>query len=128
MKEVNLLMTGSFNPVTLMHLRMMGKFCINSLCYVAISVVTLLHFVLEIVKDHLREQDIVVHRGFMSPVHDSYGKEGLIPVLHRSAMLKLALESSDWIELSQWESQQATWTPTYDVLQHLSVCTNLEKY
>lgn len=73
----------------------------------------------------MREHGFTVRRGFVTPVHDSYAKEGLISIAHRSRMLSLALESSDWLEVSLWESQQASWTPTLEVLQHHKVCMNL---
>ena len=90
----------------------------HELLVASVTEFTLSLLVLEIARDHLREHGIVVRRGFVSPVHDAYGKEGLVSIDHRSAMVNLALESSDWIELSLWESQQNGWTPTYEVLQH----------
>lgn len=54
----------------------------------------------------------------MSPVHDGYNKDGLISITHRRVMLELALESSNWLQLSTWESEQKEWTRTYHVLRH----------
>lgn len=54
----------------------------------------------------------------MSPVHDQYGKKGLVSQTHRLAMLKLALASSTWIRISDWECQQEAWTRTRATLQH----------
>jgi nicotinamide mononucleotide adenylyltransferase len=56
--------------------------------------------------------------GIISPVHDAYGKKGLIPQTHRLAMLKLALKTSSWIRISEWETQQEGWTRTRNTLQY----------
>ncbi|XP_071441816.1 nicotinamide/nicotinic acid mononucleotide adenylyltransferase 3 isoform X2 [Hetaerina americana] len=94
--KVMLLACGSFNPPTNMHLRMF-----------------------EIARDHFRKFDYYqVIGGVMSPVHDSYGKKGLVCSNHRCAMLKLALQSSGWIHISDWECQQESWTSTRQVLEH----------
>lgn len=50
--------------------------------------------------------------GIVSPVSDGYGKQGLVLAQHRIAMAKLALQSSDWVTVDEWESQQADWTET----------------
>jgi nicotinamide mononucleotide adenylyltransferase len=55
--------------------------------------------------------------GIISPVHDAYGKKGLVPQTHRLAMLKHALDSSEWIRLSDWECRQNEWTRTRNTLQ-----------
>lgn len=75
----------------------------------------------EIARDHLQHCGDVVKGGFVSPVHDSYPKDTLISAKHRGAMLKMALESSDWIKLSTWESEQCGWTETFKVLQYHQV-------
>ncbi|NXI84105.1 NMNA3 adenylyltransferase, partial [Rhipidura dahli] len=59
-----------------------------------------------------------VIEGIMSPVSDNYGKKGLVSARHRVAMAKLALETSDWIRVDPWESEQETWTETVKVLRH----------
>lgn len=56
--------------------------------------------------------------GIISPVHDSYGKAGLVASIHRLAMLRLALDSTEWIKLSDWECQQESWSRTRTILQH----------
>lgn len=43
---------------------------------------------------------------------------GLLSQTHRLAMMKLALQSSSWIRLSEWECQQEEWTRTRNVLQY----------
>ncbi|XP_065214177.1 nicotinamide/nicotinic acid mononucleotide adenylyltransferase 3-like isoform X2 [Planococcus citri] len=94
-EEIVLLLCGSFNPITNMHLRM-----------------------LEIARDHLTDLGFDVKQAYISPVHDKYGKTDLISINHRINMIKNAIKSSDWIHLSTWESEQSDWTPTYQVLKH----------
>ena len=54
--------------------------------------------------------------GFLSPVHDSYGKKSLIPQHHRERMCELAVQSSAWLSVQQWEMRQKGWTPTAETL------------
>lgn len=61
----------------------------------------------------------------MSPVHDGYGKTDLLSATHRIAMLRLALESSDWLKLSDWEAKQETWTRTRLTLEYHQVKSGL---
>lgn len=56
--------------------------------------------------------------GVISPVHDAYAKKELASASHRCAMLRLALQNSDWIRLSSWETRQNGWTKTRLSLQH----------
>ncbi|XP_069720717.1 nicotinamide/nicotinic acid mononucleotide adenylyltransferase 3 [Phaenicophaeus curvirostris] len=87
---------GSFNPITNMHMRLF-----------------------ELARDHLHQTGrYQVIEGIMSPVNDAYGKKGLVLARHRVAMAKLALETSDWIRVDPWESEQETWTETVKVLRH----------
>lgn len=44
-----------------------------------------------------------------------------INVDSRIAMLKLALRSSSWVKISEWETQQSGWTRTRLTLQHHQV-------
>lgn len=53
-----------------------------------------------------------VVKGIVSPVSDGYGKQGLVAAKHRNAMARLALQSSDWITVDPWESDQPDWTET----------------
>ncbi|KAK8379359.1 hypothetical protein O3P69_019335 [Scylla paramamosain] len=95
-QRVVLLACGSFNPPTNMHLRMF-----------------------EIARDFLhRTTNYHVVAGLMSPVHDKYGKEGLVNATDRVQMLRLALNSSAWVHVSEWETHQDDWTPTREVLQY----------
>ncbi|NXR35476.1 NMNA3 adenylyltransferase, partial [Zosterops hypoxanthus] len=93
---VILLSCGSFNPTTNMHMRLF-----------------------ELARDHLHQTgQYQVIEGIMSPVSDKYGKKGLVSARHRVAMARLALETSDWIRVDPWESEQNTWTETVKVLRH----------
>ncbi|XP_076055514.1 nicotinamide mononucleotide adenylyltransferase [Oratosquilla oratoria] len=95
-QRVVLLGCGSFNPPTNMHLRMF-----------------------EIARDFLhRTTNFNVVAGLMSPVHDKYGKEGLLNATERIQMVKLALGNKNWIHVSDWEAHQSGWIPTREVLQH----------
>lgn len=76
-------------------------------------------FFAEIAKDHFAELGThEVIGGIVSPVHDAYGKKGLVSQTHRHAMIKLALETSSWIRISDWESQQEAWSRTRSTLQY----------
>nr|XP_048308536.1 nicotinamide/nicotinic acid mononucleotide adenylyltransferase 3-like isoform X5 [Myodes glareolus] len=93
---VVLLACGSFNPITHMHLRLF-----------------------EVARDHLHQTGMYqVVEGIISPVNDSYGKKDLVASHHRVAMARLALQTSDWIRVDPWESEQAQWTETVKVLRH----------
>uniref|UniRef100_A0A674P6N6 Nicotinamide-nucleotide adenylyltransferase n=1 Tax=Takifugu rubripes TaxID=31033 RepID=A0A674P6N6_TAKRU len=85
-----LLACGSFNPITNQHMRLF-----------------------ELARDHMhRTGQYQVVSGIMSPVSDNYGKQGLVLAKHRTAMAKLALQSSNWVTVDEWESQQPDWTET----------------
>ncbi|KAK4875167.1 hypothetical protein RN001_011589 [Aquatica leii] len=94
--KVILIACGSFSPPTIMHLRMF-----------------------EIARDHLhRLGNHIVIGGLISPVHDAYGKTDLVSSTHRLAMIKLSLQNSEWVKLSDWECNQETWTRTRQTLQY----------
>ncbi|OBS76049.1 hypothetical protein A6R68_17501 [Neotoma lepida] len=59
-----------------------------------------------------------VIEGIISPVNDSYGKKDLVAAHHRVAMARLALQTSDWIRVDSWESEQPQWMETVKVLRH----------
>lgn len=64
--------------------------------------------------------------GVVSPVHDAYAKKGLVAAQHRAAMVKLALQSSKWVRLSDWEcADQLQWTKTRQVLQYHQVSEHM---
>ncbi|KAF3823345.1 hypothetical protein GH733_010781 [Mirounga leonina] len=60
----------------------------------------------------------IVIGGIVSPVHDSYGKQGLVSSRHRLIMCQLAVQNSDWIRVDPWECYQDTWQTTCSVLEH----------
>ncbi|CAH2059065.1 unnamed protein product, partial [Iphiclides podalirius] len=87
---------GSFSPPTFMHLRMF-----------------------EIARDYIHSLGLgTVIGGIVSPVHDAYGKKDLVAAHHRISMLQLAVRSSGWIKVSEWETQQPGWTRTKLSLQY----------
>ncbi|XP_063466789.1 nicotinamide/nicotinic acid mononucleotide adenylyltransferase 3 isoform X4 [Symphalangus syndactylus] len=95
---VVLLACGSFNPITNMHLRLF-----------------------EVARDHLHQTGMYqVIQGIISPVNDNYGKKDLAASHHRVAMARLALQTSDWIRVDPWESEQAQWMETVKVLRALN--------
>lgn len=96
----SLIACGSFNPITVMHLRMF-----------------------ELAKHHLRtKKNILVERGIISPTNDKYAlmKPSLSPAHHRLAMIDLALKDveSHWIMRDSWETEQDTWIRTLPALRH----------
>ncbi|XP_045513566.1 nicotinamide/nicotinic acid mononucleotide adenylyltransferase 3 isoform X1 [Pieris brassicae] len=94
--KIVLMACGSFSPPTYMHLRMF-----------------------EIAKDYIHSLGLgVIVGGIVSPVHDAYGKKDLVAANHRIAMLRLALRSSSWIKVSEWETQQSGWTRTRASMQY----------
>uniref|UniRef100_A0A8D0DNE3 Nicotinamide-nucleotide adenylyltransferase n=1 Tax=Salvator merianae TaxID=96440 RepID=A0A8D0DNE3_SALMN len=94
--EVVLLACGSFNPITNMHLRLF-----------------------ELARDYLHETGKYrVVKGIISPVGDAYKKKGLIGANHRVTMARLAAETSDWVEVDNWESNQPEWQETIKVLRY----------
>ncbi|XP_072282153.1 nicotinamide/nicotinic acid mononucleotide adenylyltransferase 1 isoform X2 [Pyxicephalus adspersus] len=94
--EVVLLATGSFNPVTVMHLRLF-----------------------ELARDYLHSTgNYKVVKGIISPVSDGYKKKGLVEGQHRLSMAQLAAQTSDWIKVDAWECLKKDWTETVAVLRH----------
>lgn len=55
--------------------------------------------------------------GIISPVNDHYRKQDLVAAHHRVAMARLALQTSDWVRVDPWESEQLQWTETVKVLR-----------
>ena len=76
---------GSFSPPTILHTRL-----------------------LEVCRDELRKRGVEVVGGYLSPVNDRYSKQGLgaASAAHRVAMCELAVQSSDWIMVDDWEARQ----------------------
>ncbi|XP_047446260.1 nicotinamide/nicotinic acid mononucleotide adenylyltransferase 3 isoform X2 [Mugil cephalus] len=91
-----LLACGSFNPITNQHMRLF-----------------------ELARDHMHSTGrYQVVGGIVSPVSDGYGKQGLVLAKHRIAMAKLALQSSNWVTVDGWESQQPDWTETVVTMRY----------
>jgi nicotinamide mononucleotide adenylyltransferase len=98
-QRVVLLACGSFNPPTIMHLRLF-----------------------ELARDHFRAHlpHSPVVGGVMSPTHDAYAKASLIPAQHRLEMARRAAQESGWLQVSDWETVQEGWTRTRKVLDSYS--------
>ncbi|XP_072544395.1 nicotinamide/nicotinic acid mononucleotide adenylyltransferase 3 [Salminus brasiliensis] len=95
-----LLACGSFNPITHQHMRLF-----------------------ELARDHMHQTGLYqVVGGIVSPVSDGYSKQGLVSSKHRLAMARLALQSSDWVAVDDWESQQADWTETVVTMRYHHSC------
>lgn len=90
-----LLITGSFSPPTIAHIRL--------LCAA---------------RDTLKTQKHV-SGAYMSPVNDEYGKKDLVSAEHRTAMCDLALADLPWAAVTTWESKQPSYMPTYKVVHQL---------
>lgn len=103
-KPVVLVACGSFNPPTLMHLRMF-----------------------EVARDALAKRGWDVVGGYVSPVNDSYEKKTLIPSKHRIDMCKLAVENSDMIMVDEWEAKQPAYVTTIRVLERVDEALNKGK-
>ncbi|KAK4048353.1 Nicotinamide/nicotinic acid mononucleotide adenylyltransferase 1 [Microbotryomycetes sp. JL201] len=90
-------LTGSFSPITFLHLRMF-----------------------EMARDDARlNTDYSVVGGYLSPVNDRYLKPGLASATHRLNMCNLAVQDmSEWIMVDPWEAKQPDYTPTAQVLDH----------
>uniref|UniRef100_H3CD98 Nicotinamide/nicotinic acid mononucleotide adenylyltransferase 2 n=1 Tax=Tetraodon nigroviridis TaxID=99883 RepID=H3CD98_TETNG len=94
--HVILLSCGSFNPITRGHVHMFEK-----------------------AREFLHQSGrFIVVGGIISPVHNFYGKPGLVSSRHRLTMCQLAVQSSDWIRVDPWECYQDTWQTTCSVLEH----------
>ena len=98
---MNLIMCGSFSPITYAHLRNFEQ-----------------------AKDMLQEQGIVVERGILSPVSDGYRKKDLASAEHRVAMIRLAVADSDWLEVNTWESDRKDFVLTYQALGEIKKTLN----
>ncbi|PQQ10425.1 nicotinamide/nicotinic acid mononucleotide adenylyltransferase [Prunus yedoensis var. nudiflora] len=95
-KYVVLVATGSFNPPTYMHLRM-----------------------LELARDALSSEGFCVIGGYMSPVNDAYYKRGLISAEHRVQLCHLACQSSEFIMVDPWEARQSSFQRTLTILSRV---------
>lgn len=100
MNSCVLISCGSFNPITVMHLRMF-----------------------ELARHYLKtKKNINVVKGIISPTNDNYAaiKPSLSPSHHRLAMLQLALKDVEgrWIICDDWETKQREWIRTLPALRH----------
>ena len=83
--RVQLIGCGSFNPPTLLHLRLF-----------------------EMARDWARTNSTFeVVGGYLSPVGDAYEKAGLAAARDRAAMCREAAADSTWIDVDPWEALQA---------------------
>jgi len=96
-RNVVFLGCGSFNPVTIMHLR-------------------LFHICRDILKFDL---GCNVLGGYISPVSDGYKKDGLISGEHRLKCVQLACESDSFITPLDFEVTKPDWTETIHVMNYL---------
>ncbi|CAL8073924.1 unnamed protein product [Calicophoron daubneyi] len=141
-----LLSCGSFNPITVMHLRMMelardkvnhmwsvpSKTCSNAsfeeLTTPAIvssnspssttDLLTSLNLAWNLSKSEVPRQQIVVG-GILSPVSDAYAKPGLAPASVRVELAQLACTTSDWVAVDDWESKQTIHSRTRVVMDRI---------
>ena len=95
-ETINLVMCGSLSPVTYAHLRSF-----------------------EDAKHVMEVAGFRVSRGILSPVSDSYKKTDLAKAGDRVAMCRLAVLDSPWLEVSTWEVDQDSFTPTLEALRHI---------
>lgn len=82
----------------------------------------------ELARDHLRQREkYEVIGGVISPAHDLYRKPNvhIENSNHRCNMIKLTLDSSNWIRISEWEISQTHWTSTLQVLEHHQVTNKI---
>lgn len=96
-ERVCIVACGSFNPPTIMHLRL-----------------------LEQCRDRLCEEGFEVTGGYLSPVGDGYKKKGLLPATHRVKMCEAAAAESTWIKCDSWEAKQETHILTRVVLERFN--------
>ncbi|WIA16300.1 hypothetical protein OEZ85_013001 [Tetradesmus obliquus] len=87
---------GSFNPPTIMHLRMF-----------------------DLATAALAQRGYDVWGCYMSPVADAYGKKGLAPVQQRLQMCRLAAADTSNVMVDSWEATQPGYTRTIQVLRHV---------
>lgn len=96
---------GSYSPITHMHL-----------------------WLFEMAKNYLMHecQTFDIIGGFISPVHDLYGKPSLVEAKHRVSMIDLAVEDSSWLSCSKWEVNQSAWCRTAATLQTYNIALNAQ--
>ncbi|CAH8529221.1 unnamed protein product [Schistosoma mattheei] len=135
-EPVFLLSCGSFNPITVMHMRMM-ELARDKIENMHLSTKESHHVLSkennqftqkEYSDDHPINYDhqTVVVGGIFSPVSNLYEKKGLLPASIRVELTRLAcISASDWLAVSNWECSQSSWLRTRVVLDHIySVLNN----
>jgi nicotinamide mononucleotide adenylyltransferase len=103
---VRLFMGGSFNPITIAHLR-----------------------VLELARDYVhRNLGLKVESAVISPVGDHYKEKPLQPASIRVEMCRLATQTlpTSWIKVDDWESKQDKWVRTRANLERQQLLVNDE--
>jgi len=95
---------GSYSPITFMHLRMFEQ-----------------------AKDYGMSEKVNIIGGYLSPVSDAYKKQGLVSANHRIRMCELAVESSDFVCVDKWESDQPEYQTTIAVLDHFYFALNKDE-
>jgi len=73
---------------------------------------------MEDARDALTERGYHVAGGFLSPVHQKYGKKSLVPMYHRVNMVAFGLQDSSWMHVDAWECSQSEWTRSALVLSN----------
>lgn len=97
---------GSFNPITLAHIKMLAA------AKAAIEAVP--------VAETGAQRKVI--QAFMSPVNDAYKKTNLAPFpLRRDICNAVFAKGSphDWIALHEWEGQQTAFVPTYIAMKKI---------
>lgn len=92
-----LVATGSFNPPTYMHL-----------------------YMFDAGREALELHGFHVVGGYMSPVNNAYGKQGLILAEHRIRMCELAVEGLPLLMVDPWEALQPNYQRTLNVLARVA--------
>ncbi|RUS26462.1 hypothetical protein BC938DRAFT_470744 [Jimgerdemannia flammicorona] len=103
---VVLLLTGSFCPIHVKHVRLFDQ--VRS-------------------RLHTTMPDHRVVAGYISPSHDTYVRSklraGHIPAAHRIAMARLCVQGSDWVDVDAWEAMGVRY-----FVDFLSVTERLQRH
>ncbi|KAH7697285.1 Cytidylyltransferase family protein, partial [Aphelenchoides avenae] len=95
-KKVALILSGSFNPPTFVHLRMFER-----------------------AKSFLEQTlGVSVLEGVISPISDVVNRPELAPAVHRVRMVQLSVKTSSWIKLDTWQCTQAVDVSFLHLLRH----------
>lgn len=74
-------------------------------------------------KDYLTDIGYSVYRGLVSPYEQASAEQNLASIDHRIAMIKYALTSSTWVQLSSWHCEKFDIPTISNVLQQHQVCS-----